>query len=80
MIYEEFNSERDFNNKFPSGFYLCPICGYMTNNKYYCQRCKFSAKGLFKTLDKGYRYKILSNGTEDEIFKPIELEKGKFNG
>lgn len=80
MKCEEFNSERDFNNRFPSGFYLCPICGYMTNNKYNCPRCNWSAKGLFKTLDKGYKYKILSTNTEEEIFKPIELEKGKFNG
>ena len=80
MKFEEFNSERDFKNKFPSGFYICSNCGYMSNNKYYCPRCKYSAKGLFKTLNKGYKYKIISTNTEDEIFKPFELEKGKIDG
>lgn len=79
MQVEVFETEREFNKKFPSGFYVCPICGYMTNDKYNCPRCEYSASGLFKTLEKGYKYRIVKTDIEEEIFKPIELEKGQKN-
>lgn len=79
MITETFRTQREFNNKYPSKFYICSNCGYMNANKYTCQRCGWRADGLFKTMGKGYKYKILETGKEYEIFKPIELEKGEKN-
>ena len=52
----------------------------MNPSKYTCQKCGWRADGLLKTMDKGYKYKILKTGKEYEIFKPIELEKGEKNG
>ncbi len=51
----------------------------MNPSKYTCQKCGWRADGLLKTMDKGYKYKILKTGKEYEIFKPIELEKGEQN-
>lgn len=76
MEVEVFASEREFYEKFPSGFFICSNCGYLTNNKKECPRCKWRADGLFKTMNRGYKYKIMKENISEEIFKPIELEKG----
>lgn len=82
MIYEEFNSLREFNNKYPSKFYICSNCNQLIDDKYYCRNCGWRADGLLKTWDKGYKYKLLDSGRVEEIFKPMELlkEEGKQNG
>ncbi len=74
---EIFNSYREFFNKYPSRMYVCSYCGYMTNNRFDCSRCGFSARGLLKTMNKGLIYKIEKLDRTEEIFKPVELEKGK---
>ena len=48
----------------------------MTTNKYECPRCHYRADGLFKTMDKGYKFIIEEQSEEiQEIFRPIEMEK-----
>lgn len=79
MFEETFKNIREFYKKYPSRFYVCSNCGYMNPSKYTCQKCGWRADGLFKTMDKGYKYKILETGKEYEIFKPIELENGEKN-
>jgi len=49
----------------------------MTNNRFNCPRCGYRADGLLKTMEKGLRYRIENLDKEEEIFKPVELEKGK---
>ncbi len=75
MDEEEFKSLREFNNKFPSKLYICCNCGTLSDDKYNCRKCGWRADGLFKTSERGYKYKIISENITDEIFKPIELLK-----
>ena len=77
MNNEIFKSQREFNNRFPSKYYICSKCGTLTDNKYTCEKCGWRADGLLKTWGKGYKYTILETGITEEIFKPIELEKGE---
>lgn len=67
-----FETLRDFNNKFPSKLYICCNCGQLLANPIICLKCGFRADGLFKTMDKGYKFRI-GDGEEIEIFKPLEL-------
>ena len=60
--------------------YICCQCGYMTNDRFQCPKCGYRANGLLKTMNKGIKYKIENIGKEEEIFKPVELEKGKYYG
>ena len=71
---DTFKNEREFYKRFPSKFYICDICGYMTANKYFCHKCGSQANSLFK--ENRYTYTIL-NKTTETIFKPIELEMEK---
>jgi len=71
-----FDSKREFYKEFPSRFYICSNCGYMNNSKIFCQKCGWRADGLLKTWGKGYKYEITGEKVQ-EIFKPIELEKGE---
>lgn len=66
---EVFNTIREFKNKFPSGLYICPKCGAMTNDKYVCSKCNNQSNNLFY---KGYEYEIKETNTIETIFKPIE--------
>lgn len=75
-----YKNEREFYHQFPSRFYICSNCGYMNFSKYVCQKCGWRADGLLKTWGKGFKYSILDKGITEEIFKPVELEKGKENG
>lgn len=77
MEIETFETIRDFYRKFPKKFYICSNCGYLNESAYTCQKCGWRADGLFKTMDKGYKYTIKSTGITEEIFKPIELLKGE---
>lgn len=83
MDVDVFETIREFNNKYPSKFYICSNCGTLTQNKYNCQKCNWRADGLLKTMNNGYKYTILETGLTEEIFKPIELQligKDKTNG
>jgi len=71
---EIFETELEFMLKYPSGLFRCSNCRQVTNNPTECQYCGWRADGLFKTMDKGLKYKILETGKEDEIFKPIETK------
>lgn len=75
MQEETFNTQREFNNRFPTKMYICSNCGELTDDKYNCSKCNWRADGLLKTWNKGYRYTILETGITEEIFKPIELLK-----
>ena len=75
MEVEIFQTYRQFFKKYPSKLYRCCCCGYMNPDRFTCQRCGFRADGLFKTMDMGYKYRIETLNKEEEIFKPIELEK-----
>ena len=77
MEEEIFKTEREFNFKFGSKFYICSNCEKLIQNKYECEYCGWRADGLFKTMGKGYRYKIIETGAEEEIFMPVEIQKGK---
>lgn len=72
METEKFETEREFNLRFPSKIYICSNCGALTDNALECKRCKWRADGLFKTAGKGYRYTIEETGITKEIFRPIE--------
>ncbi|MBQ7450691.1 hypothetical protein IJS77_04675 [bacterium] len=75
---ERFKSERDFNNKFPSGFYICAYCEKIITDKKLCPYCGFRADGLLKTMGKGYKFIIEEISDEvQEIFKPIERNSGR---
>ena len=73
MNIEKFKTEREFNNKFKSKFYICTNCNKLIQDKYTCSYCGFRADGLFKTMDKGYKYTIESEAITEEIFNPVEL-------
>lgn len=75
MKEEVFETQRQFNNKFPSKYFVCTNCGTLTEDKYTCIKCGWRADGLFKTWGKGYKYTILETGITEEIFTPIELRK-----
>ena len=75
MQEETFKSYREFNEKFPTKLYKCTNCGQLLNDKYSCVNCGWRADGLFKTMDKGYKYTIEDMNFTEEIFTPIELLK-----
>lgn len=72
---EIFKTLRDFNNKFPSKFYICSNCGKVIPDSNDCMYCGWRADGLFKTMERGYQFVIVEQSPEiQEIFKPIEME------
>lgn len=79
MQTEEFKTEREFNNKFPTKMYICSRCGSLTDNPYQCRECENQSNN-FTLIDESYQYTILENGKTELIFKPIELFKENNNG
>jgi hypothetical protein len=75
---EEFETVREFNKKFPSKFYICSRCENITTNPYQCTNCDNQSNN-FIFQDRTYQYTIKETGKTEQIFKPIELEKGKYN-
>lgn len=73
MLVETFNNMREFNCAFPSKLFICSLCGALCDNPYTCDRCGFRADGLFKTMENGFKFRILETSICEEIFKPIEL-------
>lgn len=72
MEIEHFDSNRDYNLKFPSKFYICAFCGKITPHPKLCIHCNTRADGFLKTMESGYIYQI-KNQQPQEIFKPLEL-------
>lgn len=73
---EEFETRREFNNKFPSQIYVCPKCGKMTINPYVCLKCGWQANGLFDEYSKSYKYIIKQESEQSiSIFRPIEFNE-----
>lgn len=72
---ERFKTQREFNNRFPSKFFICPYCEKIVQDKLLCSYCGWRADGLFKTMDKGYKFVIEELSDEvQEIFRPIEYK------
>ena len=75
---EVFKTQREFNNKFPSKFFICSFCAKLTPYKDYCIHCMARADGFLKTMGCGYKYIISEISPEpQEIFKPLELLEGE---
>ncbi len=72
MQKENFKTELEYKNKYPSGLYICSNCRAMTSSATYCQNCGWSVNGLFGTMNKGYIHSI-ADGQPIETFQPIEL-------
>ncbi|MDO5306866.1 MAG: hypothetical protein Q4E83_03815 [bacterium] len=79
MEVEIFETQREFNKKFPSKLYICSQCGNLTPNPYHCRSCNNQSNNFLLT-EKTYQYKILETGISNTIFVPIEKEKEKMNG
>lgn len=78
MNIEYFETQREFNLKFPSKFYICAFCSALTPYPDLCINCNTRADGFLKTMESGYKYQI-KNQKPQEIFKPIELLEGESN-
>lgn len=78
MQIDYFDTQRDFNNKFPSKFYICAFCGKITTYQKYCIHCNTRADGFLKTMNSGYKYQI-ANQEPQEIYRPLELLEGEDN-
>ena len=76
MQREEFETIRDFNKKFPSKFYICSRCSNTSTNPYQCTHCGNQSNSFFFS-EKTYTYTIKETGKTEQIFRPIELEKGQ---
>jgi hypothetical protein len=84
---EIFETLEDFKLKFPSGKFLCPLCGGHSTNPYECNTkrkantksgiCDWKSYGLFGCAGKGYTFTIktefIKNFKTNTIFKPIEF-------
>ena len=71
----EFNSYREFNNKFPTKLYICPMCNSLSDNPYQCPFCKCQSNNFL--IDNKFTYKI--NSKTNQIFNPIELLRKEEN-
>lgn len=89
------NTFDEFKRRFPSGRFICPLCGGVSTDAYECnsgvqvghgtenRTCDWKAYGLFGTAGKGLRVVILDtfldNPRVHEIFMPEEMA-GKEEG
>jgi len=78
MNIEEFETTREFNKKFPSKLYICSKCQNLTDNPHQCTNCD-NQSNSFLFEENAYKFTIKETGLSDQIFKPIELEKGQEN-
>lgn len=67
-----FNSDREFEKKFPSKLYTCSSCGKLTSNPSFCPNCQNQANNIFYS-PKTFRFQIGSKGVQ-QIFTPIEYK------
>ena len=73
---EIFQTQREFNNTYPSKVYLCPNCRKITSNKYQCEFCNFQSNNI---ANQNFEYEIKELNLKDKILPPIETLKGKRN-
>ena len=66
-----FKTKREFNNKYPSGLFVCSVCGGITPNPYKCSNCDGQSNN-FVFSENSYEYLIEETGKTDLIFRPIE--------
>lgn len=78
MHEEIFETQREFNNKFPTKMYICSRCNSLTDNPYQCRQCENQSNN-FIYAENTYKYTILESDITEQIFKPIELLKGVNN-
>ena len=71
---QEFKTLREFNNKFPSKFYLCPNCKRIITNPQQCEFCFFQANNI---TNQNYKFKIQELNLIGKILPPIELYERK---
>lgn len=77
MPTEVFKTRREFNNRFPSGLYICSDCLRMITDPYICTNCGQQSNTLFKDLKQNYSFVITEETKEImTIFTPIEQQKG----
>ena len=67
-----FETEREFNKKFPSGLYVCSLCGEISFDAYQCLNCGNQSNN-FALYDKTLEYLIKDKGIKNRIFLPAEL-------
>ncbi len=77
MQQEEFETVREFKQRFPSKLYVCSRCGNLTTDPFICTSCSNQSNGFLYTDT--YIYTIKETGETAQIFRPIELEKGQQN-
>ena len=73
---EIFQTQREFNNKFPSGLFICPACKKLTSNRYQCESCNFQSNNI---ANLNFEYEIKELNLKNKILPPIETLKGKRN-
>lgn len=71
---EEFETRREFNQKFPGKIYYCFWCKTLTTDPNICTWCGRQANVLFQ--ENAYKYIIKDESTQvNTIFKPVELQE-----
>lgn len=73
---EIFQTQREFNNAYPSKVYFCPNCKKITTKRYQCEFCNFQSNNL---VNQNYEYEIKELNLKDKILPPIETLKGERN-
>lgn len=76
MIVDEFETIRDFNEKFPSKIFICSKCNSLVPDPYQCNTCGCQSNN-FLFSDKSYSYIIKGQNQISTIFRPIEMENNK---
>ena len=64
---EIFETLREFNNKYPTKTYTCPMCKSLTINPYQCDICNFQANNL---TNLNYTYHIKELNLTDTTLYP----------
>lgn len=78
MEIETFETLREFNKKFPSKMYICPMCKGISLHPTQCTRCDNQSNN-FIFSENTYKYSIKETGSTEQIFRPVELAKGETN-
>ena len=66
---EIFETQREFNKRFPFSTYVCPNCKSITTNKYQCEFCQFQSNNI---ANQNYEYEIKELNLKEKILPPLE--------